>query len=153
MAGIPPELRGTFAGLAHPVAIAYLKSLGITCVELLPVHAFLSEPFLLESGRSNYWGYNSIGFFAPHGAYSASDDAIGEFKQMVSALHDAGIKLVLDVVFNTAPRVTARGRPSVFAAWTISATTVCIRQISVFISMTLAVATAWISVIQESYSC
>ncbi|MBO2648873.1 glycogen debranching protein GlgX [Shewanella algae] len=100
MAGIPPELRGTFAGLGHPVVIAYLKSLGITCVELLPVHTFLSEPFLLESGRSNYWGYNSVGFFAPHGAYSASDDAIGEFKQMVSSLHDAGIKLLLDVVFN-----------------------------------------------------
>ncbi|WP_329567744.1 glycogen debranching protein GlgX [Kitasatospora sp. NBC_01266] len=101
--GIPPELRGTYAGLAHPAAIDYLTSLGVTAVELLPVHQFASEDHLHQRGLSNYWGYNSIGWFAPHGGYSASGtrgQQVGEFKRMVRALHQAGIEVILDVVYN-----------------------------------------------------
>lgn len=96
---IPPELRGKYLGLAHPAAIAYLKRLGITAVELLPIHAFVSERAHLERGLSNYWGYNSLAFFAPALQY-ASGDAVYEFKTMVKALHAAGIEVILDVVFN-----------------------------------------------------
>ncbi|MGF1427603.1 glycogen debranching protein GlgX [Kitasatospora sp. LaBMicrA B282] len=101
--GIPPELRGTYAGLAHPAAIEYLTSLGVTAVELLPVHQFASEDHLHRRGLTNYWGYNSIGWFAPHGGYSASGtrgQQVGEFKRMVRALHQAGIEVILDVVYN-----------------------------------------------------
>ncbi|MFQ6370138.1 glycogen debranching protein GlgX [Shewanella sp. YIC-542] len=98
--GLDKSLRGTFAGLGSDIAINYLKSLGITCVELLPVHSFFSEPFLTDKGMGNYWGYNSIGFFAPHGAYCATADGINEFKQMVDALHRNGIRILLDVVYN-----------------------------------------------------
>ncbi len=101
--GIPPELRGTYAGLAHPAAIEYLTGLGVTAVELLPVHQFASEDHLHERGLANYWGYNSIGWFAPHGAYSSSGtrgQQVGEFKRMVRALHRAGIEVILDVVYN-----------------------------------------------------
>ncbi|QUN06659.1 glycogen debranching protein GlgX [Shewanella yunxiaonensis] len=94
------SLRGTFAGLGSEVAIHYLKSLGVTCVELLPVQSFFSEPFLTDKGMSNYWGYNSIGFFAPHPAYCATADGIAEFKQMVEALHRHDIRVILDVVYN-----------------------------------------------------
>jgi isoamylase len=100
---IPPELRGTYAGLAHPVAIEYLKKLGITAVELMPVHEFVDDKHLLDRGLRNYWGYNSINFFAPDARYSASGDRgdqIGEFKAMVKALHRAGIEVILDVVYN-----------------------------------------------------
>jgi isoamylase len=100
---IPQELRGTYAGLAHPVAIDYLKKLGITAVELMPVHDFVDDKHLLERGLRNYWGYNSINFFAPDARYSASGDRgdqIGEFKAMVKALHRAGIEVILDVVYN-----------------------------------------------------
>jgi isoamylase len=100
---IPPELRGTYAGLAHPTAIDYLKKLGITAVELMPVHEFVDDKHLLERGLRNYWGYNSINFFAPDARYSASGDRgdqIGEFKAMVKALHRAGIEVILDVVYN-----------------------------------------------------
>ncbi len=101
---IPPELRGTYAGMAHPAAIAYLQSLGITAVELLPVHQFLSCPgHLVDKGLKNYWGYDSINYFTPHWDYS-SDKTLGgavrEFKQMVKALHAAGIEVILDVVYN-----------------------------------------------------
>ncbi|MGA5165583.1 MULTISPECIES: glycogen debranching protein GlgX [Streptomyces] len=101
--GIPEELRGTYAGLAHPAAIEHLVSLGVTAVELLPVHQFAHEDHLLRRGLRNYWGYNSIGYFAPHAAYSASGTTgqqVGEFKRMVKALHAAGIEVVLDVVYN-----------------------------------------------------
>src|SRR4051812_2387004 len=100
---LPPELRGTYAGLAAPPVIAYLKDLGVTAVELLPVHAFLDDSHLLERGLRNYWGYNTIGFFAPEARYSSSGDTGGqvtEFKGMVKALHAAGIEVILDVVYN-----------------------------------------------------
>ncbi|MGW2558076.1 glycogen debranching protein GlgX [Streptomyces sp. NPDC001514] len=100
---IPEELRGTYAGLAHPAAIGHLVRLGVTAVELLPVHQFAHEDHLLRRGLKNYWGYNSIGYFAPHAAYSASGTAgqqVGEFKRMVRALHAAGIEVILDVVYN-----------------------------------------------------
>jgi len=100
---IPEELRGTYAGLAHPVAIDYLKNLGITAVELMPVHEFVDDKHLLDRKLHNYWGYNSINFFAPEARYSAAGDhgeQIGEFKAMVRALHRAGIEVILDVVYN-----------------------------------------------------
>jgi isoamylase len=100
---IPQELRGTYAGLAHPVAIDYLKKLGITAVELMPVHEFVDDKHLLDQKLRNYWGYNSINFFAPEARYSAAGDhgeQIGEFKAMVKALHRAGIEVILDVVYN-----------------------------------------------------
>jgi isoamylase len=104
--GVPPELRGTFAGLAHEAAIAHLRDLGVTAVELLPVHQNIPEPFLAQRGLTNYWGYNTIGYFAPHQGYSAAVRAgrpggqVAEFKAMVDALHRAGIEVLLDVVFN-----------------------------------------------------
>ena len=98
---VPPELRGTYAGLAHPAAIDYLTSLGVTAVELQPIHHFVSEPVLQRRGNANYWGYNSIGFFAPHEAYaSRHGNQVREFKSMVRALHAAGIEVILDVVYN-----------------------------------------------------
>ncbi len=100
---VPEHLRGTYAGLAHPAVIDHLLHLGVTAVELLPVHQFVSEEHLLRGGRVNYWGYNSIGFFAPHAGYSASGtrgEQVREFKEMVRALHAAGIEVILDVVYN-----------------------------------------------------
>ncbi len=104
--GIPPAIRGTYAGLGHEVAISHLVDLGVTSVELLPVHESVPEPFLLDRGLTNYWGYNTIGYFAPHQAYSAAVRAgrpggqVAEFKAMVDALHGAGLEVILDVVFN-----------------------------------------------------
>ncbi|WP_293936368.1 glycogen debranching protein GlgX [Sphingobacterium sp. UBA5996] len=100
---IPEEIRGTYAAMGHPVAVNYLKELGITAVELLPIHHFLTDRHLKDKGLSNYWGYNSIGFFAPDVRYSASGyhgEQVLEFKQMVKALHEAGIEVILDVVYN-----------------------------------------------------
>src|ERR1019366_8943875 len=103
---IPPELRGTYAGLGHEAAIAHLIDLGVTAVELLPVHESVPESFLVARGLTNYWGYNTIGFFAPHQRYSAAVRAgkrggqVAEFKAMVDALHAAGLEVLLDVVFN-----------------------------------------------------
>jgi isoamylase len=100
---VPEHLRGTYAGLAHESSIKYLKDLGITAVELLPVHHFVDEGHLVEKGLSNYWGYNTLGFFAPMSRYSSSGDRGGqvtEFKEMVKALHAAGIEVLLDVVYN-----------------------------------------------------
>ena len=100
---IPEQLRGTYAGMASPPAIAYLRDLGVTAVELLPVHAFLDDKFLLDKGLRNYWGYNSINYFAPDARYSSSGDngaQVREFKEMVKALHRAGIEVILDVVYN-----------------------------------------------------
>jgi len=100
---IPQELRGTYAGLAHPVSIEYLKNLGITAVELMPVHQFIHYKHLLEKDLRNYWGYSTIGFLAPHNEYSSSGQSgqqVREFKEMVKALHQAGIEVILDVVYN-----------------------------------------------------
>ncbi len=100
---IPDLLRGTFAGLAHPAAIEHLQSLGVTAVELQPAHQFIHDSHLVEKGLRNYWGYNSIGYFAPHNEYSSVGDdgsQVPEFKGMVRALHEAGIEVILDVVYN-----------------------------------------------------
>ena len=100
---IRPDLRGTYAGLASEEAIAYLGRLGVTAVELLPVHHIADEHFLHDRGQTNYWGYSSIGFLAPHALYAATGrrgDQVREFKGMVKALHRAGIEVILDVVYN-----------------------------------------------------
>jgi glycogen operon protein len=100
---IPASIRGTYAGLAHPAMIGHLKSLGVTAVELMPVHQFVQDHYLVERGLSNYWGYNTIGFLAPHNAYSSAGsggEQVLEFKSMVRDLHRAGIEVILDVVYN-----------------------------------------------------
>jgi glycogen operon protein len=98
---IPEELRGTYAALAHPSIIEHLQGLGVTAIELLPVHQFVTDHYLVEKGLTNYWGYNTIGFFAPHDAYTSRPGAqVEEFKGMVRALHAAGIEVILDVVYN-----------------------------------------------------
>ena len=103
---VPAELRGTYAGLAHPAAIEHLSSLGVTAVELLPVQHSVPEAFLVQRGLTNYWGYNTIGFFAPHPQYSAAarhgdiGGEVAEFREMVRALHAADIEVILDVVYN-----------------------------------------------------
>ena len=100
---IPEEQRGTYLGLAHPAVISHLHELGVTAVELMPVHQFVTDSHLSERGLGNYWGYNTIGFFAPHNAYAASGSRgqqVQEFKTMVRALHAAGIEVILDVVYN-----------------------------------------------------
>jgi isoamylase len=100
---VPQELRGTYAGLASPPVIEHLTQLGVTAVELLPVHHFIDESFLVDRGLTNYWGYSSIGFLAPHGPYAAAGsrgEQVREFKDMVKALHAAGLEVILDVVFN-----------------------------------------------------
>jgi glycogen operon protein len=100
---VPEELRGTYAGLAHPASLEYLKKLGVTAVELLPVHQFLQDSTLSDKGLSNYWGYNTLGYLAPEARYSSSGDRgqqVREFKDMVKALHREGIEVVLDVVYN-----------------------------------------------------
>ena len=100
---IPEALRGTYAGLAHPAALEHLTRLGVTAVELLPVHQFVHEPHQIEKGLRNYWGYHSIGYFAPHGEYAAGGDGgaqVREFKEMVKVLHAAGLEVILDVVYN-----------------------------------------------------
>jgi glycogen operon protein len=99
---IPEELRGTYAGLAHPVAVRYLRRLGITAIELLPVHQFVHDSTLAKRGLRNYWGYNSIGYFAPHNEYArrGGGDQVQEFKHLVKTMHEAGIEVILDVVYN-----------------------------------------------------
>jgi isoamylase len=100
---IPAEIRGTYAGLAHPAAIEHLLALGVTAVELMPVHHFVTEPVVAARGLQNYWGYNTLGFFAPHAAYASTGtggEQVAEFKAMVRALHDAGLEVILDVVYN-----------------------------------------------------
>ena len=101
--GVPEELRGTYAGIAHPAIVDYLKMLGVTAVELLPVHQFIHDSHLESKGLRNYWGYNSIAYLAPHNEYSATGQVgqqVQEFKQMVKTLHEAGIEVILDVVYN-----------------------------------------------------
>jgi isoamylase len=100
---IPPEIRGTYAGMAHPVAVKYLQQLGITAIELLPVHQFVQDSTLVDKGLRNYWGYNSIGYLAPHNEYAASGqcgEQVQEFKHLVRTMHQAGIEVILDVVYN-----------------------------------------------------
>ena len=100
---VPEDIRGTYAALAHPAIVEHLTSLGVTAIELLPVHQFVQDTSLVEQGRSNYWGYNTIGFLAPHNGYAATGargQQVGEFKSMVKALHEADIEVILDVVYN-----------------------------------------------------
>jgi len=101
--GIPEAIRGTYAGIAHPSMIEHLTGLGVTAIELMPVHQFVQDTTLQDKGLANYWGYNTIGFFAPHNAYSATGQRgqqVQEFKAMVKALHEADIEVILDVVYN-----------------------------------------------------
>ena len=100
---IPKELQGTYLGLAHPAAIKHLTDLGVTAIELMPVHQFVNDTSLQDKGLSNYWGYNTIGFFAPHNGYATygqNGHQVNEFKTMVKNLHEAGIEVILDVVYN-----------------------------------------------------
>jgi glycogen operon protein len=100
---VPPELRGTYAGVAHPAIVDHLTGLGVTAIELMPVHQFVQDNHLAEQGLRNYWGYNTIGFFAPHNEYAAAGqrgEQVAEFKSMVKTLHKAGIEVILDVVYN-----------------------------------------------------
>src|SRR5450755_2059118 len=100
---VPEKLRGSYAGLAHPAAVSHLQQLGVTAVELLPVHQFVHDAQLAARGLRNYWGYQSIGYFAPHNGYSSTGDSgsqVDEFRQMVRALHAAGLEVIIDVVFN-----------------------------------------------------
>jgi glycogen operon protein len=101
--GVPDELRGTYAGLGHPAVIEHLKALNVTAIELMPVHQFLHDHRLLDLGLRNYWGYNTFGFLAPHYQYAATQHAggaVAEFKTMVRSFHEAGIEVILDVVYN-----------------------------------------------------
>ncbi|MDQ4040072.1 MAG: glycogen debranching protein GlgX [Actinomycetota bacterium] len=110
--GVPEDLRGTYAGIAHPAVIQHLVSLGVTALELMPVHQFVLDHGLAQRNRTNYWGYNTIGFFAPHQAYSSSGangHQVQEFKGMVAALHAAGIEVILDVVYNHTAEGDHRG--------------------------------------------
>jgi isoamylase len=101
---VQEHLRGTYAGLASKPVIEYIKSLGVTSVELLPIHAFINDSHLLDKGLTNYWGDNSIGFFAPDTRYaSAAEQTLREFKEMVACFHDAGLEVILDVVYNHTP--------------------------------------------------
>ena len=109
---VPPGQRGTYAGLGHPAVIEHLTRLGVTAVELMPVHQFISERPLASRGLANYWGYNTIAFLAPHNRYSAAarpDGQVAEFKAMVRALHEAGIEVILDVVYNHTAEADHRG--------------------------------------------
>lgn len=109
---VPADIRGTYAGLAYPSVIEYLKKLGVTAIELMPIHQFVNDSFLQEKGLSNYWGYNTIGFFAPHNAYSSSGqrgEQVNEFKSMVKAYHRAGMEVILDVVYNHTAEGNDRG--------------------------------------------
>ncbi|MEP6816821.1 MAG: alpha-amylase family glycosyl hydrolase, partial [Marmoricola sp.] len=100
---VPEELRGTYAGLSHPAVTEHLTKLGVTAIELMPVHQFVQDNTLLEKGLRNYWGYNTLAFLAPHAGYAASSDnghQVQEFKTMVKTMHQAGIEVILDVVYN-----------------------------------------------------
>ncbi|MEJ6656532.1 MAG: alpha-amylase family glycosyl hydrolase, partial [Pseudomonas sp.] len=105
---VPQAVRGTFAGLKHPELLRHIRSLGVTSIELLPVHAFANDQHLLDKQLSNYWGYNSIAFFAPHPTYLATGN-INEFKEMVAHLHAAGLELIMDVVYNHTAEGNERG--------------------------------------------
>ncbi|MGH7041603.1 MAG: glycogen debranching protein GlgX, partial [Acetobacteraceae bacterium] len=107
---VPENLRGTYAGLGQKEVVDYIRSLGVTSVELLPVHTFVDGSYLLDKGLSNYWGYNTIGFFAPDPRYSSIPSFVfSEFKEMVARLHDAGLEVILDVVYNHTAEGNERG--------------------------------------------
>ena len=107
---VPEELRGTFSGLGRKEVIDYIRSLGVTSIELLPIHAFVNDRHLLEKGLTNYWGYNTIGFFAPDRAIPRVPAFVfAEFKEMVARLHDAGLEVILDVVYNHTAEGNERG--------------------------------------------
>ncbi|MEO7775101.1 MAG: glycogen debranching protein GlgX, partial [Steroidobacteraceae bacterium] len=107
---VPEKHRGTYKGLAHKDVIAYVKSLGVTSVELLPIHSFINDSHLLERGLTNYWGYNSIGFFSPDPRYASEpEQSLREFKEMVADFHDAGLEIILDVVYNHTAEGNERG--------------------------------------------
>ncbi|HYF25590.1 MAG TPA: alpha-amylase family glycosyl hydrolase, partial [Baekduia sp.] len=146
--GLRPELQGTYAGLASDEVVGYLRDLGVTAVELLPVHHIADESFLHAHGLTNYWGYSTIGFFAPHAMYAATGrqgEQVREFKGMVKALHRAGIEVILDVVYNhtaegnhLGPTLSFRGidnsayyrlepNPRFYTDWTGTGNTVDIR--------------------------
>ena len=111
---VPAELRGTYAGLAHPASIKHLQQLGVTAVELLPVHEMIDERRLVQNELVNYWGYNSIGFFAPAARYAGGADPLVEFRTMVRRLHAAGIEVILDVVYNHTGEAEETGPTLVF---------------------------------------
>ncbi len=106
---VPESLRGTYLGLCHPAIIEHLGALGVTAVELLPTQFHVDEPHLIEQGKTNYWGYNPLGFFAPHAGYAATDDPVSEFKIMVKTLHRAGLEVIMDVVYNHTAEGNHRG--------------------------------------------
>lgn len=109
---VPEAIRGTYAGVGHPATIEHLQRLGVNALELMPVHQFVNDSHLVERGLSNYWGYNTIGFLAPHNAYASTGQLgqqVGEFKNMVRSLHDAGIEVILDVVYNHTAEGNERG--------------------------------------------
>ena len=119
--GVPPALHGTYAGLGHPATIEHLTALGVTAVEVLPIHAFETEPRLLTQGLTNYWGYNTVGFFAPHSGYATAaareagpQAVLREVQQMVRSLHAAGIEVILDVVYNHTAELSIGGPRSSF---------------------------------------
>ncbi len=108
--GVAPELRGTYAGLGSPAVVEYIQALGVTSVELLPIHAFVADDILLQKGLTNYWGYNTIGFFAPDTRYAhAPFRILAEFKEMVARFHEAGLEVILDVVYNHTAEGNQRG--------------------------------------------
>ena len=121
MEGVPAELRGTYAGLAHPAAISHLKALGVTAVELLPIHAKWPEPFLTEKRLTNYWGYSTLSFFSPEPSYATkhaqqlgAQAVLDEVRGMVSILHEHGIEVILDVVYN---HTCEGGSPGQMISW------------------------------------
>jgi len=123
---VPESLRGTFRGLTDPSVIRHLKSIGVTAVELLPIHSFVNDDYLLDKGLTNYWGYNTIGFFSPVRRYaSVPDFAFAEFKEMVSRLHEAGLEVIIDVVTTIPRKATRTGRRSPSRASTMPAITGC----------------------------
>ena len=125
---VPERLRGTYAGLASELVVKHLASLGVTAVELEPVHHFLDDRGLVERGLTNYWGYNTLAYFAPASRYAAAhlpQDAVQQFKMMVAALHAAGIEVILDVVYNHTAEGNQMGPPCLCAALTTARTTSC----------------------------
>ncbi len=140
---VPEELRGTYAGLASAPALEHLERLGVTAVELLPVHQHVDDRYLVNLGLSNYWGYNTIGFFAPDGRYSATGEPVSEFKTMVKRLHDAGIEVILDVVYNHTGEGNQQGPRSASAASTTRRTTASTRRTRGTTSTTPGPATRW----------
>ena len=131
-ADILEELLGTYAGIAHPASIAHLVSLNVSAVELMPVHQFAHSDRLTNLGLSNYWGYDAIGFFSPHNEYSSTGQTsqqVNEFKSRVKALHQAGIEMILDVVYNHTAEGGHLGRRSHSVDWTMPPITGLIRMI------------------------